>query len=83
MTWARIFPWGRPKPEVLMLPPLVVTISGRAITLIQQQDEEHPGPHQGEAKRHRVYAQLIKEYPWTSWADVALAIEVAIQRTRT
>lgn len=82
MTWAGMFNWKRRTEEVLTLSPMVVTISMRAAKLIQQQEKEHVGPHLGESRRHRVFAQLVKEYPFIKWKEIALAIEVAIQRRR-
>lgn len=80
MNWSRLAFWKRLPHEILTLTPTVVTISRRAATLICEQEEEHVGPHLGESRRHRVFAQLVKEYPFTKWKDLALAIEVAIQR---
>lgn len=80
MNWTWLAPWKRVPQEMLALSPMVLTISVRAATLIRQQEEEHVGPHLGESRRHRVFAQLVKEYPFTKWKDLALAIEVAIQR---
>lgn len=36
----------------------------------------NPQPHSGEWKRHQVYAQLTKEFPWLSRKSLALTIEV-------
>ena len=44
-----------------------------------QQDTEHPDHGQGEVKRHRVYARLMKEYPDTDKRTLAFAIELAQQ----
>ena len=47
----------------------------RAATLIRDADTTLSG---GEAKRHTVYARLIKDFPGTSKRELALAIELAL-----
>jgi hypothetical protein len=34
----------------------------------------------GEYRRHQVYAQMVKKFPWASKRDLALAIELAVRR---
>jgi hypothetical protein len=51
----------------------------RAAVLCHHEDREHPENGQGEVKRHRVYARLIKEYPDTPRRSLAFAIELAQQ----
>ena len=48
----------------------------RAIQLINEVELVHNG---GEARRHQVYAALIKQFPSDTKPSIALAIELAIQ----
>ena len=47
----------------------------RATQLTQDADTSLTG---GEAKRHQVYARLIKDFPMTPKRELALAIELAL-----
>ena len=51
----------------------------RAAMLCTLEDCEHPDHGQGEVKRHRVYARLMKEYPHMDKRTLAFAIELAQQ----
>lgn len=52
-----------------------------AMPLIDAHDDSMAGAS-GEAKRHQVYARMIKQHPQASRSDIALAIEVAVRRLR-
>lgn len=58
------------------LPNLGTVLMDRVTQLCRAQDTAH-GAGYGEAKRHQVYAQLIKEFPDTPKRVLALAIELA------
>lgn len=51
------------------------TLLARTRELVTKHDEFD---HSGEAKRHAVYAQLLKEFPTARKRDVALAIEIVL-----
>lgn len=48
----------------------------RAVALVS---EPFPPAMSGEARRHRVYAQLLKDYPTQPKQDVGFAIELALR----
>jgi hypothetical protein len=48
-------------------------------TILTQAQRGIPG-RAGEAKRHQVYARLIKEFPNRDHRDMARAIEAALER---
>ena len=50
-------------------------LPARALALVHETDGWDAS---GEAKRHRVYAQLLKEFPALSKRQVSLAIELAL-----
>ena len=58
-------------------PSVSTEVMTRAGELIRVQE---PIDRSGEAKRHAVYAQLIKNYPTLPKRELALAIEVALTK---
>lgn len=60
------------------VPSKVWAIAGRAKVLATAEDVRNPAPGFGEAKRHSVYARLIKEFPSDRKTDLAFAIELAL-----
>lgn len=56
-------------------PNITPVMMDRTIALVKLQEKEDKG---GEAKRHAVYAQLIKDFPAIAKRELALAIEVAL-----
>lgn len=52
---------------------------GRVRLLIQEAEQSFE-PGYGEAKRHAVYARLLKEFPTRPKGQLGLAIELAIQQ---
>lgn len=72
----RLADWLDPPPPVrTSLSPLEF----RAVALTQWQDGHWPD-RDGEAKRHQVYAQLVKEWPDTSRREISRAIETALKQ---
>lgn len=65
-------------PTPVMVPELPNLFLDRVRALIARWDATL-GPGFGEAKRHQVYAQLLKEYPDTRKRDLAFAIEQVLQ----
>lgn len=61
----------------LQVPESVVKVLPRVRELVAEQQRLDPHIQAGERKRHQVYARLIKEFPFTMWKDLALAIELA------
>ncbi len=72
---ARLGGWELPAPSApAPLVPGPVLAQARALTWAID-----ASPMGGEAKRHAVYAQLIKLFPAVSKRDLALAIELALK----
>lgn len=65
--------WVLQRIEPVRLDPIV----WRALALVNEQDARWP-ERSGEAKRHQVYALLLKEFPDTSKRSVSRAIEDAL-----
>jgi hypothetical protein len=63
--------------KLCALPPEVWGYVARASALCF----ENEGSASGESKRHQVYARLIKEFPEAKKRRLALAIEVAMNRS--
>lgn len=65
-----------PEPKVSFIgyPQEVAPYIGKAKELCQQQAEQYPD-RSGEAKRHAVYARLIKEFPQAPHRDLSWAID--------
>ena len=61
----------------VQVPEAVSKILPRVRELVAEQQRQDPHIQAGERKRHQVYARLIKEFPFTKWKDLALAIELA------
>lgn len=68
-----------PPDAVMRIPPEVVAMLGPAEALISAVDEWDAS---GEAKRHRVYALLMKDFSDQPKYYIALAIEIVIWRRR-
>lgn len=72
--------WRRPAPQAAVtcqrphLPAVAEAVVARAKELVAQQEAEGGN---GELKRHRAYARLLKEFPETPSRQLALAIESA------
>ena len=71
----RLLRWLDPPPVVVAPPgdPLLE----RARVLVVDAEQRH-GVGKGEAKRHQVMAQLIKDFPATSHRMISRAIEAAL-----
>lgn len=74
---ARLGGWHTPTCPLPHLPPLSYDLLKRAGTLITEQEQF--ADRSGEAKRHQVYARLLKEYPNRSKGDLAFAIEAVLR----
>lgn len=75
LVWWRLRP-----PSPVMVPPPPATddaVLTRARLLTLEQDMRWPD-RSGEAKRHQVYAALVKEYPDLSRRRLSRAIEEAL-----
>lgn len=71
-----------PHPGVwVQVPESVVAVMPRVRELVGEQQRLDPHIQAGERKRHQVYSRLIKEFPFTKWKDLALAIELAHRET--
>lgn len=65
------------------VPSSVWAIVDRARVLATAEDVRNPASGFGEAKRHAVYARLIKEFPAERKTDLALTIELALTGERS
>lgn len=70
---ARLEPARGPLTKLGVLDPVLA----RAVALTREQESRWP-ERSGEAKRHQVYALLLKEFPDTSKRSVSRAIEDAL-----
>lgn len=66
--------------RMIYVGPDVVRVRDGALGLITQWDEV--SGWSGEAKRHQVYARLIKRYPDMPRHEVAFALELAVRKVR-
>ena len=63
----------------VQIPESITSILHRVKELVDESQRVDPHIQAGERKRHQVYGRLIKEFPFTKWKDLALAIELAIR----
>lgn len=66
--------------RMIYVGPDVIRVRDGALSLITQWDEV--SGWSGEAKRHQVYARLLKRYPDMSRHEVAFALELAVRKVR-
>lgn len=64
--------------EVFVTPPGVVPIIRKAEEMCRVMEWKMKDAS-GEAKRHQIYAELIKRLPEAEKRDIALAIELAVR----
>ena len=63
-------------PALEWVPPSVREMTDAAIPLALEED---PKPHDGEWKRHQVYARMLKRFPQMRKQDVSWAVERAVR----
>lgn len=86
--WIRFLNWllewvlARLKQECYIVPDGFKGWVAMAAELSKQEEDEHPQVGNGEAKRHRVYAQMIKALPEVSKRHIDLSIAVAMNRRK-